>query len=181
MWSTIGGDGSSVFADGAIADSKFNMPSGVAVDADGNVYVGDLVNYRVRMFTATTSVWSTIGGDGTTAHTDGAVSGSQFNMPFGVAVGADGKIYVADYGNHRIRKGYTNTPNVAVEVTFDMYAGSLPEAQSKEPAIKTAIAGAGGVSEGTVTVAVAPASRRLLATSIFKARERVATLLGPSA
>jgi Zn-dependent alcohol dehydrogenase len=62
-----------------------------------------------------------------------------------------------------------------------MNADSLADAQSKEPAIKTAIAGAGGVGEDTVTVAFEAASRRLLATSVYKARERVATLLGPSA
>jgi len=51
-----------------------------------------------------------------------------------------------------------------------MNADSLADAQSKEPAIKTAIAGAGSVSEGAVTVAFEAASRRLLATSVYKAR-----------
>ena len=102
-WSDIGGNGTSGFADGGVADSRFYNPAGVAVGADGNVYVGDLDNHRIRMFTAATSTWSTIGGNGAFTFADGGVTASRFNAPRGVAVGAGGNIYVADLADHRIR------------------------------------------------------------------------------
>jgi len=57
-------------------------------------------------------------------------------------------------------------------VSFSMNAGSLDDAQSKEGAIKTAVAGVGGVSEDSLTVAITAAARRLLATGVYKARAR---------
>jgi hypothetical protein len=57
-------------------------------------------------------------------------------------------------------------------ISFSINAGSLAEAQSSEGAIKTAIAGVGGVSEDSVTVAITAATRRLLATGVYTARAR---------
>jgi sugar lactone lactonase YvrE len=89
------------FADGAAA--QFNTPSGVAVDAAGNVYVADQSNHRIRKITAA-GIVTTLAGSGTPGPTDGTGTGAQFNTPTGVALDAAGNVYVADQNTHSIRK-----------------------------------------------------------------------------
>ena len=76
-------------------DRQFYWPSGVAVDAKGNVYVVETYNYRIQVFESNGSLvakWGTLGsGDG------------QFDQPHGVAADAQGNVYVADSGHHRIQ------------------------------------------------------------------------------
>ncbi len=100
---TIGGGATAGFADGPAATSLFNAPRGVAVDATGNVYVGDTFNDRVRKITPGGTV-STIAGVATPGFLDGPVATARFNLPSGVAVDADGNVYVGDSANNRIRK-----------------------------------------------------------------------------
>jgi putative cell wall-binding protein/streptogramin lyase len=83
-WGTLG-----------IGDGQFSNPYGVAVAADGTVYVTDLGNDRIQYF-GPTGVFQ--GEWGSTGIGDG-----QFDFPYGVAVAADGTVYVADYNNHRIQ------------------------------------------------------------------------------
>jgi len=97
--STLAGNDTRGFRDGASA--QFNQPHGVAVDSDGNVYVADAGNDRIRKITAN-GVVSTLAGGDTEGSEDGA--SARFNVPNGVAVGTSGNVYVADLGNHRIRK-----------------------------------------------------------------------------
>ena len=101
--STLAGDGNSAFNDGPAASAQFNYPVGIAVDASGNIYVADQGNNRIRKITPAGEV-STIAGDGNPAFNDGPANTAQFNSPTGVATDASGNIYVADYGNNRIRK-----------------------------------------------------------------------------
>jgi len=101
--STLAGDGTLGFKDGAGKDAKFQDAFGLTVDAAGNVYVADGSNNRVRKITPAGEV-STLAGSGAIGYKDGAGNEALFNYPHGLAVDADGNVYVADAGNNRIRK-----------------------------------------------------------------------------
>ena len=82
----------------------FSFPFGMAVDASGNVYVGDTYNDTIRKISAT-GVMSTLAGSvGVAGSTDATGSAAVFNHPEGVAVDASGNVYVADISNSTIRK-----------------------------------------------------------------------------
>jgi len=99
---THAGNGIEGFKDGAATNAEFDSPFGVAADASGNIYVGDFRNNRIRKITGSTVV--TFAGDGMDGFKDGPGVTAQFTRPQGVAVDALGNVYVADRGNHRIRK-----------------------------------------------------------------------------
>ena len=87
--------------EGAI--TSFYKPSSVAVDVGGNVYIADGINNSIRKITAS-GVLTNFAGNGTRGATDGTGSAASFNTPQGVAVDLAGNVYVADSGNHKIRK-----------------------------------------------------------------------------
>lgn len=90
------------FADGQGDAARFNTPSGIALDTLGNLYVADTGNHAIRKLTPSGQV-STLAGDGTPGFADGQGTQARFNGPMAVAVGADGRVYVADTWNDRIR------------------------------------------------------------------------------
>ncbi|MCG2792972.1 MAG: T9SS type A sorting domain-containing protein [Weeksellaceae bacterium] len=90
------------YTDGTGTATKFNYPAGVAVDTSGNVYVADTFNHKIRKITSA-GVVTTVAGS-TQGYADGTGTAAQFKSPYGVAVDASGNVYVADYGNNRIRK-----------------------------------------------------------------------------
>jgi sugar lactone lactonase YvrE len=89
------------FLDGAPA--RFGFPTGVAVDAASNLYIGDQSNHRIRKITPA-GVATTLAGSGVAGFADGTGAAAQFDIPQGVAVDGSGNVYVADQNNHRIRK-----------------------------------------------------------------------------
>ncbi len=92
--------------DGGIATSaNIAYPCGIAIDASGNLYIADSYNNRVRKVN-TAGVISTFAGTGVSGFTgDGGVANlARLNDPVGVAVDGSGNVYIADYGNNRIRK-----------------------------------------------------------------------------
>jgi sugar lactone lactonase YvrE len=100
---TLAGNGKPGFADGPGALAQFNGPVGIAVDDAGIVYVADTYNDRIRRIAPDGSV-STVAGNGQPGEADGAAPGAGFDTPAAVAVARDGTLYVADTGNHAIRK-----------------------------------------------------------------------------
>ncbi len=104
---TIAGNGIEGFAgdNGPATAALLDTPTGVAVDASGNLYIADSHNQRIRRVNAA-GVISTVAGNGTAAFSgDGAAatSASMF-LPEAVAVDASGNLYIADTDNYRIRK-----------------------------------------------------------------------------
>ena len=100
--SGFGGDGGGATA----ATVEFNFPTGVAVDASGNLYIADQNNNCIRKVTAATGVISTVAGSGTYGFggDGGSATAALLYNPSGVAVDTSGNLYIADFSNHRIRK-----------------------------------------------------------------------------
>jgi hypothetical protein len=92
------------FQNGAALQAQFQVNAeGIAADAQGNVYMGDTFNERIRKISTAGQV-STHAGNGTEGSTDGDLATAQFRFPDGVAIDGQGNIYVADGGNLCIRK-----------------------------------------------------------------------------
>jgi serine/threonine-protein kinase len=98
------------YANGPAATAKFYRPDAVAVDAAGNVYVAETT--RIRKITAG-GIVSTLAGNSIIGSADGTGSAAQFNGPLGLSTDPSGNIFVADTGNHCIRRitpaGVVNT------------------------------------------------------------------------
>ncbi len=107
----FGGDG------GAAKDAMLNAPIGVAVDGAGNVYFTDYGNGRVRRVRASDNTITTIAGTGINGYNGDNVNAltAYLNFPLQLALDAAGDLYIADQGNHRIRK-ITISTNVITTV-----------------------------------------------------------------
>lgn len=91
-------------ADGSRFAARFNLPRAIAVDASGNVFVADTGNHTVRKLSATGTVTTLAGSPGLAGNDDGIGNSARFSGPLGIAVDTAGNVYVADTGNHLIRK-----------------------------------------------------------------------------
>ncbi len=89
--------------DGPAREAVFRGPSGMALDASGNVIVADTRNHAIRSVARDGTVTTLAGGNGE-GLLDGPCATAQFDSPEAVAVSPAGDIYVADTGSHRIRR-----------------------------------------------------------------------------
>jgi len=100
--STVAGS-SRGFADGVGTNAKFNYPAGIILDTNKNMFVAERGNYRVRKITPQ-GVVSTVAGKYSAGCVDGARNSAQLGNCEGIAIDKEGHLYVADEGNHKIRK-----------------------------------------------------------------------------
>ena len=107
--------------------SGTRTPSGMATDSDGNLFFTDSTNNQViRIATDGTE---TIFGTGEVGETDGSADTAQFSQPTGLAAAADGTVFVADTGNHRIRAiSTTGTITTLVGTGEDSFTDGDPSA-----------------------------------------------------
>jgi glucose/arabinose dehydrogenase len=127
------------FADGDVSSAMFNSPRGVAVGADGTIYVADTYNNRVRAV-ARGRVWTVAGSQ--RGFADGVGGAARLTWPMSVAVSGTGTLLVTDTWNHRIRevwqdgtvttwagngtKGLSNGPGASAQLLYPMYLTVLP-------------------------------------------------------
>jgi uncharacterized protein (TIGR03437 family) len=103
---TVAGNGTLGFSGdhGVATGAQLNFPLGVAVESDGNVYIADTYNNRIRRVSG--GVITTVAGNGLAGSggENGPATGAQLNLPQGVAVDVDGNVYIADAGSSRVYK-----------------------------------------------------------------------------
>ena len=116
MITTVAGNGNAGYnGDGIPATSaELWLPSDVAVDTAGNMYIADVNNNRIRKVTAATGIISTIAGTGTGGYSGdgGPAVNAKLWIPYGICLDSSANLYIADYRNCRIRKVIANSGNI---------------------------------------------------------------------
>ncbi|HUI57792.1 MAG TPA: protease pro-enzyme activation domain-containing protein [Bryobacteraceae bacterium] len=148
---TVAGTGSCCYGGdgGAAASALLNAPNGVAADSQGNLYIVDTGNQRIRKVDAS-GVITTVAGTGTAGYSGdgGAATGAEVSSPDGMAVDASGNLYIADTINGRIRKvdqsGNISTVAGTGSCCYSGDGGAAPNARLGYPA-GVAVDGAGNL------------------------------------
>jgi len=111
---TVAGSGNRIFSGdgGAATNADLNNPCGVAVDTNGNLFILDQFNNRVRKVDTNGIITTVAGGAGGYyggySGDGGAATNAQLNNPYGVKMDVSGNLFIADLGNGVIRKVNTN-------------------------------------------------------------------------
>ena len=114
----------------AATTSELYRPMGTAVGPDGDLYIADAIASKVRRVDAGTGIISTFAGTGSFGSTGdgGPAVAAKLHGPSGVAVAADGRVYIADTTNHRIR--YVDTTGDIHTIAGTGIAGNNGDAGS---------------------------------------------------
>jgi sugar lactone lactonase YvrE len=137
--STVAGDGRAGYSgDGRLAAfAELNQPNGVAVDAQGNLYIADSANNVIRRVDAKTGIITTVAGNvaadqandglGGFSGDGGPATSAQLNDPQGVAVDGAGDLFIADTFNNAIRE-VTPDGTITTVVSAASAGGGIPPA-----------------------------------------------------
>ena len=134
---------------GPASEGQFYLPTGVAVDGAGNLYIADTDNHRIRKVDAAGTI-TTVAGTGESGFSGdgGPASEGQLHRTYGVAVDGAGNLYIADADNNRIRKvdaaGTITTVAGTGESGFSGDGGPASEGQLDFP-VGVAVDGAGNL------------------------------------
>lgn len=110
-------EGGPGWKDGPTNLARLGSPAAVAEDALGNIFVADSLNNTIRKITPAGFVSTVAGSTGFSGTNDGQGIDARFNAPKGIAVDTNGNLFVADTGNHTVRK-------ITPDGTVTTYAGA---------------------------------------------------------
>jgi hypothetical protein len=146
---TVAGSGENGYDgdDKPATEAAHNTPSAVAVAPNGDIYIADTLNYRVRMIDAKTGLIHTVAGDGgpgdpADVGDGGPAASAHLNMPSDVAIAPNGDIYIADMHHNRIRKVDAKTQVITTVAGSGVWGYSGDDG----PATSARLAGAAGVA-----------------------------------
>ena len=161
---TVAGSGDNGYDgdDKPATEAALNTPSAVACARDGNVYIADTLNYRIRMIDAKTGLIHTIAGDGnagdaTNVGDGGLATAAHLNMPSDVQLDPNsGDIYIADMHHNRVRKVDARTHIITTVAGSGLFGNTGDDG----PATQARLAGAAGIAVvpepgGKVTIFIA--------------------------
>jgi DNA-binding beta-propeller fold protein YncE len=181
---TIVGTGQAGFSGdaGLATGAMLRGPGAIALAHNGDLYIADTLNNRIRVVSRSTGRIRTIAGDGAPAAT-GSVGDNQpasrghLNRPSGVAVAANGDVYIADTGHNRVRK-VNGITGIITTVAGDGEEGALGDG---EPATSASLAAPMGLalvpSKGGLTIYVADSLNDRV--RVIDVEGRIWTLAGP--
>ena len=159
--STVAGNGTQGFGGdgGAATSAQLYTPTGVGLDAAGNLYIADFNNNRVRRV-STSGTITTVAGNGNSGFSGdgGPATSAQLNLPRSVALDTTGTLYIADSGNNRIRQV---SPNGQIS-TFAGNGQSGSGGPESGPAIQARLGNVAGVAvDATGNVYLADGASRI--------------------
>lgn len=153
---TVAGTGTSGYTgDGGPATAaRLNSPYDVAVSSTGEIIIADRFNHKVRRVDASGNI-STLVGDGTagSAGDGGAASVARLSGPVGVATDAAGNIFIADYGNKKVRR--ISASGIITTYAGDGTAGSIGDGGPATAARLSELIGISTDPNGNLYIAVA--------------------------
>ncbi len=116
------------YLDGAGTEARFYAPAGIAVDGQGNIYVGDSGNQVIRKITPAGVVSTHAGQAGTYGYVDGPAASARFASPWRIAADSAGQVYVADAGSRTLRQISTSgvVSTLAGSTLSGFHGGTLP-------------------------------------------------------
>ena len=138
---TVAGTGTAGYSgEGRATAVKLNYPGGVAVDAEGDIFIADTNNRRIRLVRWWCGLITTYAGTGVAGYSGdgGSPTNAQLSLPAGVAVDRAGDVFIADTGNDRIREvnyatGLINTVAGNGTAGYSGDGGSPTAAQLRSP------------------------------------------------
>jgi len=161
------------YNDGIGIAASFNYPTGITIDASGNMYVADQYNYRIRKISPD-AVVTTIAGDGTDGAANGAGLAAQFSSPLGVAWDGRNNLYVSDMFNNSIRKiaifGYSISPKLPAGLSFNTTTGAITGTPTENiPATNFTVTATNQYGSHSTVISLAVSSQ--IATSIYNTND----------
>ena len=177
---TIAGSGTNGYDgdDRPATDAALNTPSAVAAAANGDIYIADTLNYRIRKIDAKTRLIYTVAGDGLPGEPEdvgdgGPATAAHLNMPSDVAVTPNGDVYIADMHHNRVRKVDARTGIITTVAGSGVWGYSGDEGSAKD----ARLAGPAGIA--VVADPAAPGKLTIFIADFYN--QRVRASVGPTA
>jgi sugar lactone lactonase YvrE len=141
---TIAGNGTQGFGgdNGPATNAIFHQPEGVAIDKNGNIYIADNVNHRIRKVDASNGIITTIAGNSNPSFSgdNGPAIAATLFYPSGLWFDTTGNLFIGDYGNHRVRK--IDTSGIITTICGN---GSIGIAGNNGPALSARCSPSNGI------------------------------------